>query len=191
MTIADTPSLREASERIDSLLEELGATAPRAVVDRTTELLQCVMALYGAGLARIAEWAEQVAPDGLRQLAADDLVGGLLVLHDLHPDDVDTRIQRALDAVRPYLGSHAGGVTYDGVDASGVAHLRLEGSCDGCPSSALTVRNAIEQAVLAAAPDVAAVATDGVVPDDVSSPPGEPQLLQIGRYRPEDCPVPS
>jgi len=185
----ETPSLREASERIDALLDELAASAPPAVAERTTELVQCVMTLYGAGLERVAAWAERLAPDGLRDLAADDLVGGLLVLHDLHPDDVDTRIQRALDGVRPYLGSHAGGVTYAGVDTAGVAHLRLEGSCDGCPSSALTVRNAIEQAVLAAAPDVVGVATEGVV--DGASASGEPPLLQIGRYRPEDCPVPS
>ena len=41
------------------------------------------------------------------------------MLHDLHPLDVDTRIQRALDKVRPYLGSHAGGVTYLGVTGEG------------------------------------------------------------------------
>jgi Fe-S cluster biogenesis protein NfuA len=180
-----TPSVREAGTRIDALLEQLAAGAPPGVAERTTELLQCVMALYGAGLERIVAWAAEVAPDGVRDLAADQVVGGLLVLHDLHPDDVDTRVQRALDDVRPYLGSHAGGVRYDGVDAEGVAHLRLEGSCDGCPGSTLTVRNAIEQAVLAAAPDVVRIETEGVVAED------GPELLQIGRYRPEDCPVPS
>jgi len=185
MTVTAGPSVREAGERIDALLDELATGAPPAVLERTTELLQCVMALYGAGLEHVLEWASNVSPDGVRDLASDEIVGNLLVLHDLHPDDVDTRVQRALDGVRPYLGSHAGGVTYDGVDADGVAHLRLEGSCDGCPSSALTASNAIEQAILAAAPDVVAVETEGVVREP------EPALLQIGRYRPEDCPVPS
>ena len=105
-------------------------------------------------------------------LADDELVGSLLVLHDLHPDDVTVRVQAALDKVRPYLGSHAGGVTFTGVDEQGVVHLRLEGSCDGCPSSAMTVQNAIEDAILAAAPDVLAVEVEGVVSD-------EPALLQI------------
>lgn len=178
-----TQSVREASERIGTLLEELEQSAPPSVTERVGELLRSVMALYGEGLGRVLE----LAPELARSLAADEVVGGLLVLHDLHPDDVDTRVQRALDGVRPYLGSHAGGVTYDGVDPAGVAHLRLEGSCDGCPSSAVTVRNAIEEAILAAAPDVVRVETEGVVEP---APPGEPQLLQIGRYRPEDCPVP-
>ena len=53
----------------------------------------------------------------LDRLVADPLVESLLLLHGLHPLDVDTRIQRALDNVRPYLGSHAGGVEYLGVTA--------------------------------------------------------------------------
>ena len=77
------------------------------------------------------------------RLTADPLVEGLLLLHGLHPLDADARIQRALDQVRPYLGSHAGGVQYLGV-TDGVARLRLEGSCHGCPSSTVTVRLAIE-----------------------------------------------
>ena len=108
----------------------------------------------------------------MRRLADDEVVGNLLVLHDLHPDDVLTRVQAALDRVRPYLGSHAGGVQLLGVDAEGVAHLQLEGSCDGCASSALTVKSAIEDAILVAAPDVVAVEAEGMVE------PG-PALLQI------------
>ena len=103
----------------------------------------------------------------------------LLLLHDLHPLDVDTRIQRALDQVRPYLGSHAGGVQYLGVGPDGVARLRLEGSCHGCPSSTVTVRLAIEGAVQDAAPEVTEVVVEGM-----TEPPG-PQLLQIGRRPPD------
>lgn len=36
---------------------------------------------------------------------------------NLHLHDVDTRIQRAFDRIRPYLGSCAGGVSYLGVTA--------------------------------------------------------------------------
>ena len=49
----------------------------------------------------------------------------------------------------------------------------MQGSCDGCPSSALTLKNAIEEAIYAAAPDVAAIEVEGVV----DSPPSH--LLQI------------
>ena len=167
-------SVREASERIDTLLEELGQSASPAVMERAEQLVHCVMALYGEGLGRIVETVDEAS---LRALADDEVVGNLLVLHDLHPDDLDTRVQQALDRVRPYLGSHAGGVSLSEVDEQGVVHLRLEGSCDGCPSSAVTVTSAIEDAVLMAAPDVVAVVAEGVVE------PG-PALLQIQPFRP-------
>ncbi len=162
-------SVREVSERIDALLGELGQGAPPAVMERVEELVQCVMALYGEGLDRIVG---SIGDDAVRRLADDEVVGNLLVLHDLHPDDVDTRVQQALERVRPYLGSHAGGVALSGVDDQGVVHLRLQGSCDGCPSSALTVRSAIEDAILMAAPDVLAVEAEGMVESG-------PALLQI------------
>ena len=169
----DNQLLRETSERIDEVLDELAQSAVPAVMDRVEELLRSVMTLYGAGLDRALEIAhDAVGEDLVRRLAADEVVGNLLVLHDLHPDDVHTRVQAALDRVRPYLGSHAGGVELLGVDEEGVAHLRLEGSCDGCASSALTVKSAIEDAILVAAPDVVAVAAEGMVE------PG-PALLQI------------
>jgi Fe-S cluster biogenesis protein NfuA len=86
--------------------------------------------------------------------------------------------QQALDRVRPYLGSHAGGVQYLGV-FNGTARLRLEGSCDGCPSSTVTVKLAIEGAVLDAAPEVSEVVVEGMT----TAP--EPALLQIGRRPPD------
>jgi hypothetical protein len=58
----------------------------------------------------------------LAGLTADPLVESLLLLHGLHPLDVDARIQRALERVRPNLGSHAGGVRYLGV-TDGVARV--------------------------------------------------------------------
>ena len=97
----------------------------------------------------------------LARLTEDPLVESLLLLHDLHPLDVDARIQRALDRVRPYLGSHAGGVQYLGV-TDGVARLRLEGSCNGCPSSTVTVQLAIQGAVQEAAPEVTEVVVEGM-----------------------------
>ena len=52
----------------------------------------------------------------------------------------------------------------------GIVRLRMQGSCHGCPSSAMTLKNAIEEAIYAAAPDVAAIEVEGVV--DASAQPG-------------------
>src|SRR5436309_243867 len=144
--------LHEVSSRIEGLLQELRAETDSRVVDRAEQLVRLLMEFYGAGLEHIMAALES-DDDGassdthslVQRLVDDPLVASLLVLHDLHPIDVETRIQRALDKVRPYLGSHAGGVKFLGVDGAGRAQLRLEGTCNGCPSSTVTVKMAIER----------------------------------------------
>ena len=44
----------------------------------------------------------------------------------------------------------------------GVVRLRMQGSCKSCPSSAMTLKLAIEEAIYAAAPDVVAIEAEGV-----------------------------
>src|SRR5215470_14538319 len=173
-------SVQRTGERIEELLASLRSQGG-AAADTAEELVRLLVGLYGDGLSHIVASLQAGGEAGramLDTLAADPVVEGLLLLHGLHPLDVDARIQRALDQVRPYLGSHAGGVQYLGV-RDGVARLRLEGSCHGCPSSTVTVQLAIEGAVQDAAPEVAQVIVEGM-----TAPP-EPALLQIGR-RPED-----
>jgi Fe-S cluster biogenesis protein NfuA len=175
-------AVRSAGARVEELLDGLRAGPPSAAL-AAEELVGLLVGLYGGGLAAIVELVREQGEAGTAVLAAmadDTRIEGLLLLHDLHPLDVDARIQRALDRVRPYLGSHAGGVQYLGV-ADGVARLRLEGSCDGCPSSTVTVELAIRGAVEDAAPEVTQVVVEGVA----AAP--EPGLLQIGR-RPADRP---
>lgn len=174
----DQPGPDEVAERIASLLTEAEDQQAAALAEEAVAL---VVQLYGAAMTRAIAMLEEAGPEGhamFERLAADPLIGNLLVVHDLHPVDTLTRVGRALDQVRPYLGSHAGGVELLGVDEDGIARLRLQGSCDGCPSSAVTVKLAIERAILEAAPEVAAVEVENVVP--------EPTLLQIGTRPPED-----
>ena len=95
--------------------------------------------------------------------AGDELISHLLLLHGLHPVPLEERVRGALDEVRPYLESHGGGVELLGVE-DGVARLRMEGSCDGCPSSAATLTLAIEDAIQKAAPDVRAIAAENAAP---------------------------
>jgi len=150
---------QEVGERIEQLLGQIREAVNARTRERVEELVRLLLGLHAQGLARAMELLDE---GGRRALAGDALVSSLLVLHDLHPDDVHTRIQRALDRVRPYLGSHAGGIEFLGVDGAGVAHLRLEGSCNGCPSSTVTVKLAVEQAVLEAAPELERIEVEGV-----------------------------
>ena len=171
---------RQVGARVEELLGILQSEGGEATARAAEELVRLLLGLYGDGLSHImAALREEAAGAAvIDRLLADPLVESLLLLHDLHPLDVDARIQRALDQVRPYLGSHAGGVTYLGVTEEGVAQLRLEGSCDGCPSSTVTVQLAIKGAIEDAAPEVTEVVVEGV------TAPGPETLLQIGRRPP-------
>jgi Fe-S cluster biogenesis protein NfuA/nitrite reductase/ring-hydroxylating ferredoxin subunit len=149
----------QAGDRIESLLDALGAGGAVAR-GRAEELVRQVTELYGSGLARILEILDdrgQLDGATLDALTADELVSSLLVIHGLHPQDVETRVAAALDSVRPYLGSHGGNVELLDISPAGVVRLRLLGTCQGCPSSSVTLKFAVEEAIESAAPEVTAI----------------------------------
>jgi Fe-S cluster biogenesis protein NfuA len=154
-------------ERVEALLDEV-ETFPPAERATTTELVQALLDMYGEGLARI------VAAGSIP--VEDELVAHLLLLHGLHPMALEQRVTAALDEVRPYLVAHGGGVQLVGIE-DGVVRLRLEGACNGCPSSALTLKSAVEESIMRAAPDVERIVAEGAP---------APGLLQIEIA----CPVP-
>ncbi|GAA1684124.1 hypothetical protein AB0C27_30130 [Nonomuraea sp. NPDC048882] len=120
--------MTERIERIEALLDE----AEPAAIELVGELLE----LYGDGLARVMALAgEPLAAE----LAGDELVSHLLVLHDLHPLPVRARAEAAA------AGAGAELLTLE----DGVARLRVRAS--GCRSSATA---GVERAVRAAAPEV-------------------------------------
>ena len=169
---------RATGERVEALLAELRTRAGPQAGDAAEELVGCLVELYGAGLTAIVGILgadPDAGPRLLAALAGDPLVESLLLVHDLHPLDADARISRALEQVRPQLGSHAGVIEYLGIDDQGVAGLRLTATGHGCGSSSSTVRQAVEEAVAEAAPEVA-----GVHVEEVAAPPEVP-LLQIMR----------
>ena len=106
------------------------------------------------------------------RLAEAPLISNLLILYNLHPLDLETRVRAALDSVKPRLGLHGGDVELTGVSADGVIRLRLAGNCHGCPSSRVTLKNSIEEAIYNAAPDVTGLEVDGAVDNFVNASNG-------------------
>lgn len=148
--------------RVESLLEEVDALADPAAAQVAAALVQALLDLYGEGLGRVMHAVEAAEADLVRDvLIEDELVSHLLFLHDVHPVPLDDRVGQALASVRPYLESHGGGVELVGIE-DGVVRLRLEGSCSGCPSSTMTLKLAIEEAIHKLAPDVDEIQAEGV-----------------------------
>lgn len=180
---------RTAGERITSLLAASAAGGPAAAA-RAEQLVREVVDLYGAALTRVMDLVDD--PVVADRLAADDLVASLLLVHGAHPHSVTRRVSRALAAVRPYLGSHGGDVRLLDI-RDGVVRLAFSGSCQSCPSSAVTLELTVEDAVRAAAPEIDAVEVISATPTAGDVIPVESLMTRVqhaGRRATHWIPVP-
>ncbi|MEU4422559.1 hypothetical protein AB0F81_18165 [Actinoplanes sp. NPDC024001] len=144
---------RAAGERIDALLTSGGPGR-----DRAEELARLLTGLYGAGLHRLLELLHAhgaLTDPVLTAMARDDLVASLLLVHGLHPDDVPTRVERA-------LAQTGDDVALLEVTADGTALLRAPAGGCGCTTAGRDER--IRAAVEAAAPEVTAIAYEPAAP---------------------------
>jgi Fe-S cluster biogenesis protein NfuA len=155
----DAREFQARLQSLDALLREAEQLADPAARARLRQVVRAVLDLHGAGLGRLLEHvagAGEVGRGVLDACARDEVVGGLLLLHGLHPLGLEERVRQALDGVRPYLRSHGGNVELLGI-RDGIVRLRLTGSCHHCPSSAVTVQQTVEEAIYNRAPEVTAV----------------------------------
>ena len=147
-------------QELTGRLEDLEDGACRELAE---ELTGAVVQMYGAGLERIVELIED--EETRDRLASDELVAGLLMIHDLYPVPIEERVTAALDSVRPYMESHGGNIELLGFE-DGVVKLRLEGSCKSCRASSSTLELAVRQALQEAAPDLLGMDVEGVVEEE-------------------------
>jgi Fe-S cluster biogenesis protein NfuA/nitrite reductase/ring-hydroxylating ferredoxin subunit len=158
---ADPEDLLARVQEHSAALEALEAGPAKEIAE---ELVAAIVELYGDGLARIVAALEEAGVAGREihdKLVEDGVVASLLLIHDLYPIDLETRVHEALASVRPYMESHGGDVELLSLE-DGVARLRLAGHCNGCAASASTLELAIKQALDEAAPDLAGLEVEGV-----------------------------
>jgi hypothetical protein len=140
MATADSERVRRIEELVRRLEDLPGESREIA-----QSLMEAVLELHGAGLERMMDLVFEAGDAGeatIRRFAGDDLVSSLLVLHDLHPDDIETRVQHA-------LGKMQGNAELLGV-VEGIVRVRLTAS--GCG-----VRESVEAAIREAVPDAAEI----------------------------------
>ena len=155
----------ELVERVQDLLGSLDEIADPVAQARVQELVGTVLELYGAGLERILGVIADAGEGAIHirnALLDDGIVASLLLIHGLYPVPLEERIAEAVESVRPFLASHGGGVEILSVE-DGIARLRLQGSCNGCPASASTLEHALKEAIDEAAPDLLALEVEGAV----------------------------
>ncbi len=170
--------MRAVAERIDALVRDFAASPDPAARQNAQELVRLLMRLYGAGLARIVHVLELDGRDAegpagriMATLLADDLIASLLVLHDLHPEDVETRIARGLERLQEAAGAE---ITVLEV-GDGAARVKVGARSRAPATSLLDLQRLIDDVVHAVAPDIVRVDVEGLPPK--ASPP----LIQLTR----------
>lgn len=155
----------QSIERIEELVRRIEDLPDQDARASALALVQALMDFHGEALDRLMEIVASQGDPGyliFDKFNGDELVSNLLLLYGLHPLPLEERVLRALEQVKPHLASHGGDVELLGID-EGVVSLRLHGTCKGCPSSAETLKLAIEAAIFAAAPDVVSIKADGIL----------------------------
>jgi Fe-S cluster biogenesis protein NfuA len=150
----DEDQFAHSAERIEELVANLERSTDPAARAGARELVQALMDVHGAALERMLEIISRVDDRVKRAVADDPLVSSLLLLYGLHPDDLDTRVNRATERMRQYVCKHGGEIGEISITETKIS-VRLETS--GCQSTAHTLKSAIEDAIRAAAPDVAEI----------------------------------
>jgi Fe-S cluster biogenesis protein NfuA/nitrite reductase/ring-hydroxylating ferredoxin subunit len=165
------PTFEDLAKRVDdavTALEDLDPAA-RKVAE---ELQDAVEAVHKAGLVTIVRRLreDEAARQVLFGLVDDPVVRLLLTLHGIVRPDPVTNANQVLEGVRPQLHSHGGDVSLVRIE-DGTAFVRLEGACNGCSMSSVTLRTLVEEALVQGVP---AITTVEVVKDEPS-----PTLISV------------
>ncbi|MGA9563919.1 MAG: hypothetical protein WBS19_00205 [Candidatus Korobacteraceae bacterium] len=162
--MADAKDFQQQVQRIGERVQELETIADPAVRSSAKELVHLLMEMHGSALERMLEIIFQSSDGGTRvidELGQDPLVSSLLVLYGLHPEELQTRVERKLAEVRSRLykmGAEATLVAVNGSD------IRVRVSIEGhvCGSTTQNVKAAVEEAIYEAAPDLTSLVVEGL-----------------------------
>jgi Fe-S cluster biogenesis protein NfuA len=147
------------------------------------ELVQLLMDVHGAAIERmldvVFESAGDKAQGTIDKMGQDPRVASLLLLYGLHPDDLQTRVEKAVEAMRPRLRKLSHSVELMGV-VDGRAQVRLTSTGHSCGSSSKDLRAVVEDGMYEFAPDVTAVEVLGL---DEPSAPGFVALESLMGHR--------
>ena len=162
--------------QIDELVEQIEKSHDRAARDAAQDVIRLLLDLHAAGLARMIELLPNDIDERQKILGHwtnDELISSLLLLHNQHPDDVETRIRRAFDNVLPSLHKRGGEAELLDVSDDNV-RLKLTGG-GGCGSTRAALHEMLEAAIMLAAPEISSVV--------IEEPEPPPALVQLEVHR--------
>ncbi len=150
-------------DQLEALMQEIEAAPDNRERQRLFGLIQPVVELHREALERVIEIVRQSGGQHvIDKFANDELLGDLLRGYELIPsEEIEKRVQLALEKARPMLQGHGGDVEL--VEMRGrVAVIQLTGSCHGCASSLITLTRGVEATLFEHVPDLRGVEVVGV-----------------------------
>jgi Fe-S cluster biogenesis protein NfuA len=154
--VADTNGFQEQIKRLSELVTQFEQMPDSPQKATGKELLQHLMEVHAQGLERMLEIAFESGEGGgalIDRLGKDDVAGGLLLLYSLHPDALETRVETAVDRMRPKLRKLSCSIDLLSVD-EGAVRVRINKSGHSCGSTTGELRSMVESGVYEFAPDV-------------------------------------
>ncbi|WP_397448600.1 hypothetical protein [Pseudomonas sp. NA-150] len=175
--------LDEQVARLQTLLSALDQLADPAARNAAQELLRVVIRLHSLGLADlldiVRDTGSQPADTLLPRFTANPRVRGLLLLHDLHPEDLETRARKAVERLHPHLGVKNVRADLIGVEGK-VVRIRVSATDpNGVLPTAAVLRQEIEEVLLEMVPDADELVIEGL--DTLSAHAGFVPLIWVNQ----------
>jgi Fe-S cluster biogenesis protein NfuA len=167
----DDKDFQQKVQRIGELVGELENIADPEARASAKALVQLLLDLHAIGLERVLEIVARNGDAGqqvIDSLGRDPLVSSLLVLYNLHPLDLETRVAQAVEKIRPKVRK-AGGELELLSNRDGVVRLNLQVTGHACGSTGKTLIAMVEDALCESAPDVSHLVIEGLEEPDGSS----------------------
>jgi Fe-S cluster biogenesis protein NfuA len=85
-------------------------------------------------------------------------------MQTLSEESLKSRVEKALDSIRPYLEADGGNVEVKEITDDMTVKLELVGACSSCPMSSMTFKAGLEEAILRSVPEIKKVEALNLIP---------------------------
>ena len=163
--MANATEFQQRVQQLGKLIAELEHIPDSPLKVATGELVHLLMEVHSAGIEQMMEIVFDSSDSGqqtIDRLGNDPIVRSLLLLYSLHPEDLQTRVQKSLDALRPRLRKLNYKIELLQIEEGGAVRVHVESSGHGCGSTTENVRSMVEEGVYEFAPDVTSLAISGL-----------------------------
>ena len=168
--MASEKEFQQKVRQLGALVGELDQMPGSGSKVAARELVQLLMEIHGTGLERMMELVFESGAAGealIGRLGQDPIVRSLLLLYSLHPEDLETRVLTALDAVGSRLHKFDSKVELVSIHNGAVQlQLRTPGHVHG--TAAKNLRSIVEEGIYDLAPDLASLSILGLEDEDAS-----------------------